>query len=433
MAFSHLIDHLVDDPGVADAIAVLERQSIVIPDLPVSARTAVAAAAISNQTGPVLIAASRADRAETLASAIAEYIPERSVVLWPAPEALPYEQLPFDLETATERASLLDLLSRPAPSEPGPILVTPAHGLMQIVRPPDLLQASVRLLRVGDRISQEDLLRWVTDHGYEATPLVLEPGQIARRGGILDLFPPGADLPVRIDFFGDEIDAIRSFDPHTQRSHDRLTAIRLLPPAELPLERVRKAGAELRGLSLDGLRPEVRTEWSRTVEMLESGQTPPSLDLFATYLVDRPTTLTDYLSPQSLVIVDEPAAVDLVASQLERQANELRDAFIANGELPSGLRSPIAPWSRVRESLHTRRVLSLGTPDDSERLPSRTVTLADAPRFAGRLGDVLEDVRKRLADGWRIAIATDQVARLSEFSEGKHVLRRTDGRRNAFV
>src|SRR5829696_3231123 len=200
MAFPHLIDHLLDDPGVEDAVAALERQSIVIPDLPVTARAALAAAAISRQSGSVLVAASRGDRAETLASAIAEYVPARSVALWPAPEALPDEQLPFDLETATERAALLDQLSRAAPSDPGPILVTPAHGLMQIIMPPDLLRASIRMLRVGDRLSQDELLRWVTDHGYEATPLVLEPGQIARRGGILDLFPPGTEFPVRVDF-----------------------------------------------------------------------------------------------------------------------------------------------------------------------------------------------------------------------------------------
>ena len=90
MAFSHLIDHLLDDPGVADAIAALERQSIVVSDLPVSARAALAAAAISRQSGPVLVAASRGDRAETLAAAIAEYLPTRSVALWPVPEALPY-------------------------------------------------------------------------------------------------------------------------------------------------------------------------------------------------------------------------------------------------------------------------------------------------------------------------------------------------------
>src|SRR5215210_5032819 len=111
MAFSHLIDHLLHDPDAAGAIAALERHSIVVPDLPLSAKAALAAAAISRQSGSVLVAASRGDRAETLAAAIAEYVPTRSVVLWPAPEALPYEQLPFDLETATERAAVLDSLS----------------------------------------------------------------------------------------------------------------------------------------------------------------------------------------------------------------------------------------------------------------------------------------------------------------------------------
>src|SRR5215207_2173468 len=433
MAFPHLIDHLLDDPGVEDAVAALERQSIVIPDLPVTARAALAAAAISRQSGSVLVAASRADRAESLTSAIAEYIPARSVALWPAPEALPYEQLPFDLETATERAALLDSLSRPEPSELGPVLVTPAHGLMQIVMPPDVLQGSIRVLRVGDRLSQDQLLLWVTEHGYEATPLVQEPGHVARRGSILDLFPPGTDVPVRIDFFGDEIDAIRSFDPHSQRSYDRLREIRLLPPAELPLERHRNAADELRGLDLHRLRPEVRTEWARTIEMLESGQTPPSLDLFATYLVNRPTTLTDYLSTDSLVIVDEPSAVELVASQLERQASELHDAFVANGELPAGLRSPIAPWSRVRQELRARRVLSLGAPLDVDFLPIETVTMVDAPRYAGRLDDLLDDVRQRLTDGWRIAIATDQVDRLTELLQEPDIFPRRDRRHASAV
>ena len=304
---------------------------------------------------------------------------------------------------------------------------------MQIVMPPDVLQASVRLLRVGDRLSQEHLLRWVTEHGYEATPLVLEPGQIARRGSILDLFPPGADLPVRIDFFGDEIDAIRSFDPHTQRSHDRLREIRLLPPAELPLERVKKAGAELHRLNLDGLRPEVRAEWTRTVEMLESGQTPPSLDLFAAYLVDRPTTLADYLRRIASSSSTNHPRLSWWRRNWSGKHSELRDAFVANGELPAGLRSPIAPWSRVRKALNARRVLSLGTPPDGEFLPIDTVTLVDAPRFAGRLGDVLDDVRQRLADGWRIAIATDQVDRLTELFEEQDIFPRRDRRRNASV
>src|SRR4249920_868898 len=91
MAFSHLIDHLREDPGVASALAALDKQSILIPDLGLPARAAVAAAAIDRHAGQALIVASRADRAEGLAAALAEYLPQQSVLAWPTPEALPYE------------------------------------------------------------------------------------------------------------------------------------------------------------------------------------------------------------------------------------------------------------------------------------------------------------------------------------------------------
>jgi transcription-repair coupling factor (superfamily II helicase) len=426
MAFSHLIDHLRDDPGVAAMLAELDRRSVVAPDLPVSARNAVAAVAASRRAGPVLIVAARADRAESLAAALGEYLPARTVLTWPAPEALPFEQLPFDLETATERAAMLDLLCG---GRIDPILVTPAHGLMQIVMPPATLADATRKLRVGDRVSQDEVLRWAMDHGFDLTPLVVEPGQVARRGGILDLYPPGGTEPVRLDFFGDEIEAIRPFDPHTQRSRERLRELRILPPAELPLTRLRDAADDLRALDLETLRPEVASEWVRTMDAMAAGRTPASLDLFAPYLAEPAATLLDYLGDDALVIVDELPAVDLVASQLERQATELRDAFVTNGELPAGLRSPIAPWSSVRRSLDSRRLLALGAPPLDETLTPVEVALVEPPRFAGRLADVVEAVRERLQDGWRVAIATDQVDRLTELFEEQDVFPRRDRRR----
>ena len=429
MAFSHLIDHLRDDPGVAAVLDALARRSVVVPDLANSARNAVAAAAASRHTGPILAVASRADRAETLAAALAEYCPTLPVLIWPAPEALPFEQLPFDLETATERAALLDLLCRPPTGQYAPVVVTAAHGLMQIVMPPDTLEAATRHLCIGERVSQDDLLRWTLDHGFELTPLVTEPGQVARRGGILDLFPPGADEPVRLDFFGDVIEAIRPFDPHTQRSRERLRELRILPPAELPLARLRQTADQLGALDLGALRPEVKSEWVRTIEAMAEGRTPASLDLFAPYLVAPAATLLDYLGPDALVIVDELAAVDLVASQLERQAEELRDAFVANGELPAGLLSPIASWAMIRRTLDERRMLALGAPPLDETLTPMDVALGEPPRFAGRLSDAVETVRERLQDGWRIAIATDQVDRLTELFEEQDVFPRRDRRR----
>jgi transcription-repair coupling factor (superfamily II helicase) len=431
MAFSHLIDHLRDDPGVATVLAAIGRESVVVPDLPVSARNAVAAVAGSEHVGPILIVAARADRAEGLAAALGEYLPARPVLTWPAPEALPFEQLPFDLETATDRAALLDRLCRPSADSAAPVVVTPAHGLMQIVMPPDVLESTARALRVGDRVSQDEVLRWALDHGFDLTPLVTEPGQVARRGGILDLFPPGADEPVRLDFFGDEIEGIRPFDPHTQRSRERLRELRILPPAELPLARLRQAADQLSVLDLGTLRPEVQSEWTRTIDAMAAGRTPASLDLFAPYLVDPAATFLDYLGPDALVIVDELPAVDLVASQLERQAAELRDAFVANGELPAGLRSPIASWSSVRRALDARRMLALGAPPLDESLTPVDVALVEPPRFAGRLADAVEIVRERLQDGWRVVIATDQVDRLTELFEERDVFPRRDRRRAA--
>ena len=428
MAFAHLIDHLQDDPGMAAALAALDRRSIVVPDLPVSARNALAAVAASRHPGPVLAVAARADRAESLAAALSEYCPAQPVLIWPAPEALPFEQLPFDLETATERAALLDLLCRPPAGRTAPVVVTAAHGLMQIVMPPDTLEGAARQLRVGERVSQDDLLRRLLDHGFELTPLVTEPGQVARRGGILDLFPPGADEPVRLDFFGDEIEAIRPFDPHTQRSRERLRELRILPPAELPLARLRQTADHVRRLDLATLRPEVRSEWARTIDAMTAGRTPASLDLFAPYLVDPPATLLDYLGPDALVIVDELPAVDLVASQLERQAAELRDAFVANGELPAGLRKPIASWASIRRALDARRMLALGAPPLDETFAPIDVSLVEPPHFAGRLADAVETVRERLQDGWRVAIATDQVDRLTELFEERDVFPRRDRR-----
>jgi transcription-repair coupling factor (superfamily II helicase) len=430
MALAHLVDHLIEDPGVAAVLSTLATRTVTVPDLPASARAALAAAAISRHTGPVLVIASRGDRAETFASALGEYLPSRPAVTWPAPEALPYEQLPFDLETATDRAALLHRLAAPS-SEPGPVVVTPIHGLLQMLMSPEALLGAARRIRAGDRLAQDELLRWVLDHGFELTPLVHEPGQIARRGGILDLFPPGAERPVRIDFFGDEIEAIRPFDPHTQRSHDRLRAMDLLPPAELPLWRLRAAAAELANLDLQPLRPEVRAEWERMLEHMAAGQTPPSLDLFAPYLVAPAATLLDYFGPEALIIQEEPAAIDLAASQLERQAAELRDAFVANGELPEGLPSPIAAWSDVKQALHRRQTLDLGLTLSASERSLVGANIVEAPRFAGRLADLTDYVAEQLRNGWRVSIATDQVDRLTELFEERDIFPRRDRRRDA--
>jgi len=432
MPLSHLLPTIQQSQAVAEVLDRLRTPGsrLTAADLPNSARPVVAAAALRGRSTPTLILTARADRALHLSMAIGEYLPaEMAPILWPAPEALPFEQLPFDLQGATRRVTVLDrLLQARTGAGPPPIVVASVHGITQLVMSPSELESATRRLRGGDRLSLGDLVDWAGAMGYEFTPLVQEPGSIARRGGIVDLFPPGASEPIRIDFFGDEIDTIRTFDPSSQRSAERLAETVLLPPSELPLWRLQEAAASLRQLPIDSLREEVATEWQRLLDRMEQGITPASVDLFAPYLLTGSMTLADYFQPADLLVVDEPSAIHLAATQLTAQAEELEAAFVANGELPAGLRRPIATWSSVDERLEDKTRLAFGVTEHDQTLLSLD-SIVEAPNFVGRLSDAVSAVGDRLDQGWTVLVATDQVERLTELFEEQDIFPRREKRR----
>ena len=434
MTLSHLLPTLRDSSSVRDLLGRLaastDAERLRVADLPAAARPALAAAVLAERRSPSLVLTARADRADALCAALSELLPPaRRPVVWPAPEALPFEQLPFDLATATQRVAILDRLRR-AGGDDSPVVVASVHGLTELVMDPTELAAHSRRFRVGDRLDVAELLAWALEVGFESVPLVQEPGTLARRGGILDLFPAGVERPIRIDLFGDEIDSIRTFNPSSQRSETRLRDVTLLPPTELPLWRLRDAAPVLADLDTSRLRREVADEWRRMLDQMAVGVTPPSVDLFAPYLVDRACTLLDYLAAGSLVLLDEPAAIALAANQLQAQAAELESAFVANGELPPGLRCPIADWHDVQRRLATHPRVEIGLDETATDADAVSLgTFAEAPAYAGRMARAVEDVGERLQDGWRVLVATDQVDRLTELFEEQDIFPRKDKRR----
>ncbi|MGH2535518.1 MAG: transcription-repair coupling factor [Thermomicrobiales bacterium] len=433
MSLSNLLAPICETPGVADVLRKIEQGTRAIPvsDLPTSARPALIAAVLSSTSRPTFVVTTRQDRADSLCAAINEYLPRnRYAALWPSPDGLPYEQLPFDLDVSTRRVALLDRLTHGERSHPTPVVVS-ARGLIQILMPPADLEAHARVLRTGDRLDVDSLLSWATLQGYAITPLVQEPGTIARRGGIVDIFPPAAEHPIRVDLFGDEIESIRAFNPSSQRSEQRLASVRLLPPTELPLWRLPEAARAIATLERSGLRAEVAAEWERMIEKMESGATPASVDLFAPYLLDIPTTLLDYLPSAGLLIVDEPSSVRLAGTQLEAQAIELVAGFVANGELPPGLELPVAAWSAIDRDMTRRQRLIVGQATAGSRAePVSLADVIDAPVYAGRLARMIEDVGERLDGGWRVVMATDQVDRITDLFEEQDIFPRKDLRRD---
>ena len=146
---------------------------------------------------------------------------------------------------------------------------------------------------------------------------------------------------------------------------------------------------------------------------------------------DSTWTLLDYLPADSLVILDDPSAIYLGLAQLQDRAKELESNFVGNGELPPGLRQPIASVDHINAAVGSRRVARIGT-DTQSSAPGVAITgVKDAPLFAGRLGDVVTEIGQRIRDNWRVVLATDQVDRLTELLEERDIFPRKEKQRGS--
>ncbi|RIK37010.1 MAG: transcription-repair coupling factor, partial [Chloroflexi bacterium] len=231
MTLTHLLP-LLDAPDAA--IARGERH-IRTADLPSAARPAVIAAMAARLGVPILVVTARQETADMLGTALALFLPPASPpVPWSAPDPLPYEQLPHDAALSARRSAILGALVE-QPGVSPLVIVATVRALMATVRRPASYRNDVIRVEVGQRRSDAALVRDLVAAGYRVEPLVDGPCTVSRRGGIIDVYTPGPDEGVRIEFFGDEIDSIRRFDPVTQRSIERVRAATLLPPLEFDL------------------------------------------------------------------------------------------------------------------------------------------------------------------------------------------------------
>src|SRR5690606_19442347 len=297
VAFENIIPLLHQEPdhrALLDAIRRLKPGRVLeIDGPPTSARLAILAALIAEVSHPVLIVTGRLDSAEEVTAGLAEYLPDdRDPTLWPVSETLPYELLPVDRSVSALRVELLARLAR---REPVPI-VAPARALTQLLSPPADVSAQSWHLAVGERLRSDAFVASLLDAGYEMVPVVQAPGEVGRRGGIIDVFPPVGDHALRIELFGDEIDSLRLIDPNTQRSVRRVEHYDILPPLEVSLAQRDAALSALRQMDTTTLRPEVAEEWERSFQRLERGQVTVGLELLAPLLVPDPASLLDYLT-----------------------------------------------------------------------------------------------------------------------------------------
>src|ERR1051325_6192463 len=158
-----------------------------------------------------------------------------SPLFFPAWDILPHEPRLPHVDVISERLETLVALTEGAGSDPriSPVTVSTVVALMQRTFPPGAIADRARVLQRGEHLNPLDLVEWLEDQGYEPEAQVNSKGEIALRGGILDIFPPTGAWPVRLEFFGDEIDSIREFDPVSQLSKEAIERATISPAGEL--------------------------------------------------------------------------------------------------------------------------------------------------------------------------------------------------------
>jgi len=359
-------------------------------------------------------------------------VPRHLLVLAPGPERLLEEVRPWlaGRPAASVFAEVaINFLDRPPAFDPAVarrleamaalsaadepcLVVTSRRACMRMTVSPADLAATTVSLAPGTRGGPVAIAERLVELGYSREPLAESPGQFSLRGGILDVFPAAARAPVRAEWFGDEVETLRVYDPANQRSVMPIPRVTVRPGRELILGPARGAAAAARlraGAALEGLRADVRSEWEDDLQRLEAGASFPGVELYAAYLDPGLSSLLDHL-PEGAVVLDlEPGRQLAEARELEQETLTLAAAEAGDGELPRGFVPPMVAVERLLAPRAAGGVIEVSS---SEVDGALDLGWTDVDPVVGR-PDAAAVVRGR-AESAPVVLASEQTERVVE-------------------
>ena len=443
MSLAGILSIVADDPRLSRAFetgaapadrsgaAALEGTDLIAPP----ALRPVLTAAITAGLGRFVLAVTATAReAEDLTAALGSFLPESSVACFPGWETLPHERLSPRSDTVGQRIAVLRRLAHPdtADDAAGPlsVVVAPVRCLLQPIVA-GLGDLEPVRLRAGDTCDPDELLTRLVEIGYARDDLVGRRGDVAVRGGIIDVFSPTDEHPVRIEFFGDTVEEIRYFKIADQRSLGEAPHGLWAPPCrELLLtpavrDRAKDLAAEYPGLS-------------EVLGKLADGIAVEGMEAFAPVLADRMDLLTDCLPADGILVACDPERIRARAEELVSTSREFLNASWVNaaagGHAPIDLgAAAFQPIARVREAARARQLpwwtiepfgATVDDADGSED-PGRSsfkIEATPARSYRGAADGMIADIRGWLSDGWRVVLVTEghgPAQRLTEMLRGE--------------
>ncbi len=302
------------------------------------------------------------------------------VVVFPDWETLPYDAFSPHPDIISQRLAALHRL----PTLARGIVVVPVQTLLQQLAPLKYIIGGSFDLKVGQRLDLDAEKRRLEAAAYRNVPQVMDPGDFAVRGGLLDVFPMGADAPLRVELLDQDIDSIRAFDPESQRSLDKVDAVRMLPGREVPLDEL----AVARVLTTLRERFDVDTRRSALYQDLKAGLAPAGVEYYLPLFFDQTATLFDYLQPNVLPLVaagvGEAAAAFWAQTQnrYEQRRHDLERPLLTPQELylsPEALNSTLNALPRIEVWNPDHPRIDQAQPLGDQPLPPLPVAARDAP------------------------------------------------------
>lgn len=256
---------------------------------------ALAISEIAEQNQNLTVVVTPDTRSAVRLSRVLSELSSQNVCVFPDWETLPYDTFSPHQEIISSRLSALFHLQN---AKKG-IFLLPISTLMQRLCPPQYLQHNVLLIKKGDRLVIDKMRLQLEAAGYRAVEQVLEHGEYAVRGALLDLFPMGSAVPFRLDFFDDEIDSIRTFDVDTQRTLDEINSINLLPAHEFPTD---DKGVEFFRAQFRETFGEIRRDPEHIYQQISKGTLISGIEYWQPLFFSEMATLFDYLPEQTLFV-----------------------------------------------------------------------------------------------------------------------------------
>jgi len=303
----------------------------------------------------------------------------------PELDFLPYDssQLSAVSYQMIERLRALATLALYEGSDKPPLVVTSALAIMSKTIPRRDFVAACHILKQGMAAEPLELLRRWQSMGYEVEDVVEVPGQMSKRGGIIDVFPPCSQLPVRIEFFGNQIESMRCFDPESQRSTSPVSSLIVTPANEF-------------------------------LPIADSSEVVAG-------------SVFDYLAGDALLVLDEPEGIELTITRLSEETQELRAAKMERGELPEDFPSPYLTWEELESQMKERDrgrkgalFLALET-WDAARGYGQALPFVRAQSYGSQLERFLKTAKQMVEQRQRVFVISHQANRLAELLQKEDI------------